>query len=314
MSLANLQLGPQGLFRILMLASLLALFVPPSWTNALKAVSQFLVPPEDLLFSAAQRASRIADASHATLQDTDTLAAQLASEHALLEQLAEENARLRQLRSDHQLPEVPLLPAKIVALDMVEWRDSALIARGSSRGVRYNDWVASHVFINQGIASGLAVDQPVLSGECLMGRVAQVSPYMSRVQLFSDIDSPRIEVRVARATDNGKPRILDFPCSLRGMGRGRMAIEKVSYQYVRAADAKQENEEQRITVGDLVLTAPGQLGLPSPLVVGKVTSLEESRVERLTWTVHVSSLVDAAMLRDMYVIPLVPVELQPIQD
>jgi cell shape-determining protein MreC len=324
MSLGNMRLTPQGLFRLLMLGSIAALFAPPSWTNALKGVSQLLVPTEDLLFSAAHKAARIAESGHSQAQtsgnDIAGMTAQLVTQEAQIQQIAEENARLRQLRTDHELPDLPLLPAKIVALDMVEWRDSALVARGSSRAVRYHDWVASRIFIDQGMASGLAENQPVLARECLIGRVEQVSPYMSRVQLFSDIDAPRIEVRLARPSENAKTRILDFPCSLRGVGRGQMVIEKVSYQYINAASSQPMREGEApaepsgIMVGDLVLTAPGQLGLPSPMVVGKVTSLEENHVERLTWTIHVHSLADPTKLREVYMIPLVPIELQPIQD
>jgi cell shape-determining protein MreC len=310
MSLSQYRLSPGAIFILLLLASVVSLLLPPRWTDSLKSAAQLLVPPQDLFYSATAKAvKRVSDVdrtrdSNAAL--IEQLQAELGAERAATNQLRGENDRLRKLRAAHELPNLPLLPAKIVALDVVEWRDSALVARGSTRGVRYRDWVSSRFFVDQGRASEIEEGQAVLTRECLLGRVEQVSPYMARVQLLSDVDSPRVEVRIA--TTNGKAvRLLDLPCSLRGMGKGRMAIENVGYQYVQASQEDAAGAPQRIRVGDLVFSAPGQFGLPVPIVIGKIVEIKENPQKRLVLTLTVEPMMSVDVLREVFIIPLVPV-------
>lgn len=300
-----------GVFTLLLAISAIALFLPPAWSDSLKHVAQLLVPASDLAKSAgdfALRPLRSAASGVDGAGDTEALLRELASERALIAQLQEETDRLRALR-DHQLPPaIPLLDAKIVARDVAQWRDAILVARGSSRGVKRHDWVASRLFLNRGRASGVDEGQAVLARQCLLGVVEQVSPYMSRVQLFSDIDSPRVEVRVARAA-KGRVQLFDYACSLRGAGRGRMTIENVEAQFVQPdADAEPEAKSPRIRLGDLVLTAPGQLGLPLPLTIGKISAIEENPSKRLVYHLSVEPMVNVGELRDVFIVPIVPPE------
>ncbi len=300
-----------GVFALLLILSALALFLPPEWSNSVKHVAQLLVPAQDLLHSAARRAVQPlqrTDPSPYADPDADALLRELASEQAYAAQLREENDRLRALR-DHQLPPaIPLLDAKIVARDVALWRDSLLVARGSSRGVNRRDWVASRLFLNRGRASSVDEGQAVLARQCLLGTVEQVSPYMSRVQLLSDVDSPRVEVRIAHVRKS-RVQLIDYACSVRGAGRGQMAIENVESRYVQADEAAESDvKDPRIRVGDLVVTAPGQLGLPVPMTVGKITEIVENPHKRLVYNLTVQPLVDVGELRDVFVIPIVPTE------
>ena len=300
-----------GTFTLLLLMSAFSLFLPPEWSDSIKHVAQLLVPAQDMLRSAARRAAaplQTADSSPHSQPDADALLRELASQNAYTAQLREENDRLRSLRERQLPPAIPLLDAKIVARDVALWRDSVLVARGSSRGVSRRDWVASRLFLNRGSASSVDEGQAVLARQCLIGTVDQVSPYMSRVELLSDVDSPRVEVRIAHVRNN-RVQFIDYSCSLHGAGRGRMAIDNVESRYVQAGSSADADEKGTgIRVGDLVLTAPGQLGLPVPMTIGKITEIAENPHKRLVYNLTIQPLVDVGELRDVFVIPIVPPE------
>lgn len=316
------RLTKRGVYILLMLASLASLFLlPRSWSDALKHAGQLLVPAQDATYKAAHLAgeslSELDASTPPAVVELQGVQHELASQAAAMEQLREENARLRGMREALLPPSVPLLPAKVVARDIVAWRDTVLVERGSSRGVRYRDWVASRFFVDHGFTQGVSEKQAVIAREGLLGRVEQVSPYMARVQLFSDVDSPRLEVRVGAATSGGKFEFVDYPCSLCGQGRGRMAIEDVPYQYVQESSEPTSGPaapHRRISVGDLVLSEPGQMGLPEPLVVGRIVELQENPRKRLVYTLIVEPVVELGRVREVFVIPLVPPERVPIRE
>jgi cell shape-determining protein MreC len=293
-----------------MLASAAAQWLPREWSDSLKHPVQVIVPGDDLIFAVSHAAmestSRLDDATREARVERDAMMHELASQIAVAEQLRQENAKLRHLREKYVPPAMPILPAKVVAWDIVAWRDSLLLARGRSRGIGWQDWVASQLFINEGGETGVAEGQAVLARECLLGRVEQVSPYMARVQLFSDVDSPRIQVQIGAVAAN-KVEYVDYPCSLRGLGRGRMAVEDVPYQYVQA-DSESDSaggKTRKIRVGDLVFSGPDQLGLPVPLMVGRVSGLEKNPKRRLVYTLAVEPAVSITDVREVFVIPII---------
>lgn len=305
-------------FGVLMVLSAASLWLlPKEWSDALKHLGQPMVWLEDWLYRAAHSSGRslnqLGKGDSDESAQSPALIHMLASQIAVADELRQENARIRALRDTFVPPGVPLLPAKIVARDIVEWRDSVLVERGSSRNVRRKDWVASRFFVNQGRVQEVAEGQAVLAGECLLGRIEQVSPYMSSVQLLTDIDSPRIEVRIGSLRDTVF-EFIDFPCSLRGIGRGQMAIEDVDYRRVREVDPEQGDIRRRIKLGDLVFSAPGQLGLPMPLVIGKIVEFKEDPKKRLVVSLVVEPSVTIEQLREVLIIPLVPPERVPIRE
>jgi cell shape-determining protein MreC len=92
-----------------------------------------------------------------------------------------------------------------------------------------------------------------------------------------------------------------------------MVIDDVPYQYVEA-DVEGSGATKTIRPGDLVFTAPGQLGLPVPLVVGKVTAIETDLKKRLVFTVVVEPAAAIDEIRDVFVIPLVPAGFLSMQE
>ena len=318
----------RAVFTTLMLVSAVSLLLPAEWTDKAKGVAQFLAPSQDLAYSLGHQASHsMAELGVGTdqhLPQHDELILQLASTQALCQDLREENATLRRLRRDNAIPpEVPLLPAKIVARDIAAWRDSVLIQRGSSRAVNRQDWVASRFLINRGRAVGIENGQAVLALESLLGRIEMVNPYMSRVQLLSDIDSNPIEVRVATFVETidetgqitRSMTMADYPCSLHGLGKGKMGIADVPYRHVQAeGDSGSDSGTNPMRIGDLVFTAPGELGLPVPMVVGKITALEQNPKKRLVYNLIVEPAISVGEIRDVFVIPLLPLPVVPFHE
>ncbi len=311
----------RAVFVSLMLLAAASLFLLPArWSNSLKHAGQFLVPFEHPAYRIAQgAAASVSDLDPAQNDDTierDALRHRLTSQNLVAQALRDENARLRSagrlVGNDASGLPVPILPAKIVARDIIASRDSILVARGSSRGVRHKDWVASRFFVDRGQIHGVTTGQAVLASECLLGHIEQVSPYMARVQLLTDVACPRIEVRIGSLTDNTDPTFVDYPCSLRGLGSGRMTIEDVPCRYVQGFEHDEADQVNRtIRVGDLVLSAPGQLGLPEPLVIGKIAEFIEDPRKRLVVDLVIEPAVSIDQLREVLIIPLIPLDHLP---
>jgi len=316
MWLGRYELNKKSVFAILMGASALSLLLPPGWSNPVRHVAQLLVPPQDLLYSgsrhAVEYASRFGKPGPDEKSKAEQLELELASQAAAMEQLRAENDRLRRLRANALPLPTPVLPARVVARDAAAMRDSVLAARGTMRGVNSGDWVSARFFVDRGQASGVEEGEAVLAEHCLLGRIEQAGPYMARVQLQSDIDSRLIEARVG-AYDGKRFQFVDYPCSVRGVGGQMMRIADVDYRLIRTNDSDESKDgKRRIGVGDLVFSAPGQLGLPTPMVMGRVTSVAENPRKRLVYNVEVEPIVKVEDVSEVYIIPLVPAHPVPV--
>ncbi|MCB9852472.1 MAG: hypothetical protein H6819_05205 [Phycisphaerales bacterium] len=284
-----------------MLVSALAVFLPPGLTNAPKhASTQMLGPLQDLARFLTFR-GRVPKDPKLVAEPDAAIMHELASKAVQNEQLREDLERMQTIR-DRSIPAA--LQAHVVAWDIVSMRDSAVIERGTELRVSTSDWVASHVFVDRGDAAGVRAGEAVIAQEVLLGRVDFVSPYMSRVKLFSDVDAKPIEVRFA-GLRQGEMRLVDFPCTLRGLGRGQMIVRDVPYEHIDAA-SEAVGDQTRIRVGDYVASAPGQLGLPVPIVVGQVTEIRHDPKQRLVYDVIIESTIKRDDIRYVHVIPLIP--------
>ena len=309
MRLRHYRPSKRTVFVGLMALSAIAVFLPPWVTDASKHGTQLLVPLQDAAYFATHWAARsvadIGDAGGANGTPDQALMNEIVSQAGMIEQLREDNERLGGLRKKA----IPFaLQVQVVARDIAAWRDSLLVERGSELGVHREDWAASRIFLNQGALNQVQEGHAVIAREILLGRVEEVSPYMSRVQLFSDLDSPPIEVRVGSMGD-GKFAFVDYPCSLHGRGRGEMVIKSVDYRYIDGqAESSEDDGKRRIKVGDYVCSAPGQLGLPQPMVIGRVTEISRDPRRRLVFDVVVAPAIDIDQVRHVNVIPLIPTE------
>lgn len=285
-----------------MLVSALAVFLPPGVTNSPKhASTQLLAPLQDLAQFLTFRTRVPKDPALIAEPDPAILRA-LASRTMQVEQLQQDLERLQVIR-DRSIPAA--LQAHVVAWDIASLRDSAVIERGTELRVGKSDWVASHVILDRGDAAGLRAGQAVIAQEVLLGRIDFVSPYMSRVKLFSDIDAQPLSVRFAGLRD-GELRPVDFPCTMSGRGRGEMVVRDVPYEFIDAVSEEPGNET-RIRVGDFVTSSPNeQLGLPLPMLVGQVTKIQHDPKQRLVYDVIIEPNIDRDDIRYVHVIPLIP--------
>jgi cell shape-determining protein MreC len=62
-----------------------------------------------------------------------------------------------------------------------------------------------------------------------------------------------------------------------------------------------------IRVGDTVFSASGQFGIPVPMVIGRISAIEENPKKRLVYDLLVEPVVSIDRLTEVYVIPAVPV-------
>ena len=322
MLLSHYRPSRKTVFWGLMGLSTLTLLLPPKVTDGAKHGLQLLVPLQDvvyfLTFQGAKKVEHIGAPELELEQRITGLQNEVVSQAGLIQQLQIENAALSAVRNK-SIPRA--LQAHVVGRDIVEWRDSLLIERGSKLGVNPQDWIASRMFINQGAINDVAEGCAVISREVLLGRIEQVSPYMSRVCLFSDVNSAPIKVRVGGFQD-GRFQAVDYPCSVHGRGRGEMIIRNVDYRHIEkdaigdngtesdgSSDTPLTPDRSRgIRVGDYVYSAPGQLGLPAPMVIGRVTQIVEDPSRRLVYDVVVSSSIRLDEVRTVSVIPLIPTD------
>ena len=218
MRISNYRPSRRTVFWTLMGLSALAVILPPKVTDGTKHGTQLLVPLQDVVYFLTFRGARsmqsIGDPDVAHREEVEALRRELAAQSGLVEQLKQQNQELAAIR-DRAIPLA--LPAHVVARDIVQWRDSLLIERGSMSGSNPQDWIASRLFLNRGGAQDVGPGAAVITREVLLGRVEEVSPYMSRVCLFSDPSSDAIKVRVGGFVNN-RFEPVDYPCSLRGRG------------------------------------------------------------------------------------------------
>lgn len=168
------------------------------------------------------------DAQESLIKENDTLRGELAETW----ETRAENERLRKLLDFEKET-----PGKLVAASVIG-SDSASFAKS--------------LRINRGSRHGLARNMAVVTASGVLGRITEVSPFYSDVQLITDGRSA-VAVRVQRTRAQG---------ILEGLGQGLCHLKYVS----RAEDVQQ---------GDVVVTS-GLGGIfPRGLVVGTVISVDK---------------------------------------
>lgn len=310
----------------LIVLSAVSLALPAGWSDGLKSLTQLLVPPQDWLHRTARRTAdglhewaqsaggedaRAQSAAAATDLDHAAMENQILALTGQLEEIRRENSSLRGLRERYLPPGVRLVSAHVVARDVAAWRDTLLLSRGANQAVQRSDPVTTRLFVGTGTRDGVAIGHLVVAREILIGQVEQVSPYSSRVQLFSDI-GVRTPVRIGRVAA-GRTQWVDYPCTLLGRGRGEMVIADVPLRYIddEAASGDESSggtrsrgsaSPDRMRPGDLVVSPPRPPELPTPMAIGRIESFEHDARKRLVATVHVKGLIAEEDIREVFVV------------
>ncbi len=179
-----------------------------------------------------------------------------------VESLTVENVRLREYEAEVQqlrallnfsseYPVQTLLGADVVSRDACETYPCAeVVGSDPNPYLRY-------VTINVGHQQGVDVGMPVVSGgAALVGRVSQVGPRTSKVQLLIDVES-HVAVLIQRTRASGL---------VRGSPDGSLVLDYVP-------------QDEEVVVDDIVLTSGLGGTLPKGLVIGQVMEVSKAEYE-----------------------------------
>ncbi len=299
-----------GSTRKLVLVSLVAIAIclvlmPTRWTSNLMGLVQVIIPFQtavqvglDSLDSSLPPASELLtpenyDRLHRQKESLEHRAATYALRISELEDELKILSATRLWDVDGQRigTEGKLIPARVLTKDMIAWRDSRLINAGSLQGILPGAAVASRWFhIDRGQSEGLVDGMAILLGEVLVGIVETASTHTARAKLLSDI-SVETKVRIGRFEGEGFFAIEQFFWMI-GRGQGVMEIPDVDRRLV---------DGGTISEGDIVLADSIAIGLPAPMTVGRIESIQPDRKNPLLSILTVRGAIDMASLRQVYV-------------
>lgn len=179
---------------------------------------------------------------------------------SVTEELIAENKRLKSVLGfrDRNRYGMRLLPAQV-------------IGKGSS------PWF-SILETNRGASSGIKVDMPVVVEEGLVGRVAEVSQFSSKVLLITDATSS-----VAAADQRSR----DF-----GVVEGRSS-DALFMKYVPASGD--------ISEGDKIVTSPISSVFPAGIPIG-IVSRAEKKEHDLFYRIEVKPFVKFSQLEEVFLV------------
>ncbi len=245
--------GKRYVVGVAVLVAVAVLFnLPPSPAARVKAEVRDSLAPFQNLFTAVERQLRgmawyVAGAWQApgTERDLRFQIATLRQELWRLRELESENRHLRQLAGFKQQHPERLLVAEVTA-------------RGDTSG-----WWHT-VRLNRGTADGVALDQPVLTAEGLVGRTIAVSAHTCEVLLLSD-PGFQVSCRVGRDAAFG---------ILRGRGVSPGGEARLAMFYgAPPADLQYLSTTTTVAEGDLVVTSGLGGVYPSGIPVGRVSGV-----------------------------------------
>ena len=303
------------LFWLLMGLSTLTLFLPRNYTDWLRAPTQLLVPGQNAVWAVTAEVARVAggaekpaldaDQALAIQDENDRLAQHVLMLNSLVQQLQQERAVLRRLRENDSLGRYRLIPARLVAWDIMAWRDSVIIDQGRAKNVVRNDWITTRRFLDVGQKNGVPASDglAVLAAEHLIGRVELVRDFTSRVRLFTDRTKPHEHVRIQFARREGDR--LTYPVGEKFPDQSVFPLEGVA-----GSDEMQVTQVKRefwdnglIREDDLVVSSSNEPNLPGSLVIGRVLGVSRDPPDYpLLCRVRVGWPFDWASVRQVYIV------------
>jgi cell shape-determining protein MreC len=286
-------------------ASVMMLIIPRAWSGKLLSLVQILVPFQDAATAAADSAGNVLasdsqpvpverfeqlrlekEAAERRLAAISLKAQQLENEVVLLTAARQWNAGGQSLGAQGKL-----LPARVVAQDLLPWRAARTINVGLLQGVAPGSPVTSHeLSIDRGTSDGLTGGQAILLGESLVGFVDQAGSHIARVKLISDVDV-QMKVRIGRM-EGEVFQSQDRYYWLVGKGQGAMEIRDVEAR---------EAQEGLIRSGDMVLSDPRSDTLPAAMAIGRIKAVMPDRDNPLFAILLVEPATSTDSLRQVYV-------------
>ncbi len=145
--------------------------------------------------------------------------------------------------------------------------------------------------INRGARDGLKTGQYVIGQDCLVGTISRVNNYSARVELLTS-SSHELIAEVEAVDPEGKN--IYRRAILKGDGKGGCLIGGVGTAY-------------KIKTGNFVYAYARAGYLNSPLVIGKVSSIEHDKADPLFWDIKVQPGFDVSNLKKVFAVTMEPV-------
>lgn len=299
-------------FMLMLSSAALACLLPPSWSGCARAVTFPLTWLQSAVGMGSRAVRRAVDLpSREQLSPADVralearngqLQRQLQHQSVMIDDLKTQIEQLSGLRNVIGDDQTRLISASVIAYDPFSSHESLTITVGSlntteSGRIRIGQWVAAGVEVGQEATAESG--RILLARQWLLGRISEVGPFFSRVQLASDSRFGPIHVRVAKRLpdgvlvqainpETGKPRF----SLLEGVGGGRMAIRQAPLNYFEA-------EFDRVLV-------PRSANLPNAMLIGRVVSAEAVENAPLMFDLTIDPLFDLAEIGRVFVIVTSP--------
>ncbi len=186
--------------------------------------------------------------------------------------LIDENVRLKtelhQLRAVKKLAEREYLSA-ITGPMLFSCKPASVI----HRNIRF---FTSTLIVNQGTMDGVAINQPVLSGDGLVGRVIAANLFAAEVELLTD----------PLAAAGAMPENSRLQCVVRGADSNLLNLDFVSLS-------------NPVSIGEMVYTSGTDGIYPKELPIGKIVSITEGSVYQ---NIKVEPAVDFSRLEEVLII------------
>jgi len=182
---------------------------------------------------------------------------QLSLQNVAFEQLKLENDRLRDL-----LTLAETLPFQTVAARVIG---------------RTPDYLAKVIYINRGSSDGIRLDNPVISGSGVVGRVAGVARRESQIQLITNGD----------ASSGAMVERTRSPGVLKGSGDALLDLDYIG------------NTEQ-VDIGDMIVSSGLDGIYPKGLLLGKV--IESQKGNTVFRSIKVEPAVDLMRLEEVSIL------------
>lgn len=289
--------GRNGLFTLAMVFALLLAFAPLAWTGWMRYPVQVFAWMQQLISGSSRQLSGAGLSEPATQLTPQQLAELLQSNEELRRQLAHQELELRQL--EDQLQQVTGLRdqlgtarakiriAAVVGFDAAPQRQVLTISEGSHTvtGLRPGLWVAAGVPRPSGDAT---LGRELLARQWLVGRIIDVQPLTSRVQLVTDPGFGPIRIQVAAVKADGRLDVRPEQALLVGAGPAGMIIRQAAQDYM--------------AVGARIVLAPASPDLPAPMTLGEVMSSRRVPEAAMFFDLNVSPFMDLRSIRMVYII------------
>ncbi len=295
------KLNKKSILTALIIVSAVGIMLPDRITGSLISLVQVIVPFQDWTTRGTQAATDALAGSPDTVPSPEKLAALQRENEYLRHRLASASVQYNELAEQHRavagirrrgLTNGRLVPARVVAGDVLAWRESRLINAGTLKGVKRSSAVASHYFTIELDEQDAA--QPglsVLAGEALVGFIDQVGTHSARVRLLTDRDT-KMSPLIARYSD-GKYYPLDKEFWMVGTGGRLLQIRDVDHRYIKTGAIKE---------GDIVLSGGTDRRLPAPMTIGTVKKIHTDPDNSLLYILDVEPAIDPSEIRKVLVV------------